>query len=59
MDPDVDPGGPKTYGTGSATLLQRFLTKVSQTLYAVVQEMKKSGGCGRKYQKYQDTVSSI
>ncbi len=36
-NPDLDPGGPKTYGSGSATLLQRVLTKVSQTLYAVVQ----------------------
>jgi hypothetical protein len=59
MDPDLDPGGPKTYGSGSATLLQRVLTKVSQTLYPVVQEMKKSGSCGKKSQKYHDTVSSI
>jgi hypothetical protein len=48
MDPDLDPGGPKTYGSGSATLLQRVFTKVSQTLYAVVQEMQKSGSCGEK-----------
>ncbi len=59
MDPHLDPRGPKTHGPGSAPLLQRVLTKVSQTLYPVVQEMKKPGSCGKKSQKYQDTVSLI